>query len=229
MYMLNVLYEKYATKLDFDSDMVQLCGVASCNAISRKTGIDTPCAAFIDGAVRPIARPTYVQKQAYNGHKCVHSIKFQSVTLANGLIISMYGPVEGRRHDVILLQYSDIGRKWQACALSGAYIYGDPAYPLRPWLLSPFKGASLTHEQAKFNKQMSSVRVSVEWCFGAIMRYWAFLDYKKNLRIFLSPVAKMYLIGVLFTNCLTCARSGNQTSRFFRLDPPSLERYLNEE
>ncbi|KAH7956773.1 hypothetical protein HPB52_012558 [Rhipicephalus sanguineus] len=35
-------------------------------------------------------------------------------------------------------------------------LYGDPAYPLRPLLLKPYGGASLTPEQCAFNKAMSS-------------------------------------------------------------------------
>ncbi|KAH9110594.1 hypothetical protein AeMF1_014649 [Aphanomyces euteiches] len=212
--------------------MVSESTAASAQAIAKKAGVDTPCAAFIDGTVRPISRPTYFQRQAYNGHKRVHSIKFQSVVLANGLIISMYGPIEGRRHDVILLKESGVGQKWLSHACPGTYVYGDPAYPLRPLLISPYKGARLTSAQASFNKKMSSVRVSVEWCFAGILRDWAFLNYKKNLKVFLSPVAKMYLIGVLLSNCITCTSRdtivGNQTSQFFNLAPPSLENYLKE-
>ncbi|KAH9124894.1 hypothetical protein AeMF1_004412 [Aphanomyces euteiches] len=195
-------------------------------AISRKTKIETNCVAFVDGTVRPIARPVYFQQEAYNGHKRVHSIKFQSLTIAHGLIISMFGPIEGRRHDVALLRESNLGSNWRAAVPEGHYIYGDPAYPLRPWLLSPYKAARLTAKQALYNSRMSSVRVSVEWSFGDVLRYWAFLDYRKNLKVFLSPVAKLYLTGVLLTNCLTCERGGNPTSLFFGVDPPELEKYL---
>ncbi|KAH9074077.1 hypothetical protein Ae201684P_015975 [Aphanomyces euteiches] len=198
--------------------MVSAWTAASAQAIAKKAGVDTPCAAFIDGTVRPISRPTYFQRQA--------------VVLANGLIISMYGPIEGRRHDVILLKESGVGQKWLSHACPGTYVYGDPAYPLRPWLISPYKGARLTSAQASFNKKMNSVRVSVEWCFAGILRDWAFLNYKKNLKVFLSPVAKMYLIGVLLSNCIACTSRdtivGNQTSQFFNLAPPSLENYLKE-
>src|SRR4051794_28192081 len=40
---------------------------------------------FIDGTVRPIARPTRHQRQVYNGHKRVHAIKFQSAVERPGL------------------------------------------------------------------------------------------------------------------------------------------------
>ena len=51
------------------------------------------CFGFIDGTVRPISRPGQHQRIVYNGHKRVHSLKFQSVALPNGLIGNMYGPV----------------------------------------------------------------------------------------------------------------------------------------
>ena len=44
------------------------------------------CFGFIDGTVRPIARPAENQRVVYNGHKCVNTLKFQSIVLPNGLI-----------------------------------------------------------------------------------------------------------------------------------------------
>ena len=51
------------------------------------------CFGFIDVTVRPIPRPGQHQRIVYNGHKRVHSLKFQSVALPNGLIGNTYGPV----------------------------------------------------------------------------------------------------------------------------------------
>ena len=62
-------------------------------------------------------------------------------------------------------------------------IYGDPAYGLDLNMLSPFRGAKLTAEQQEFNRCMRKVRVSVEWGFGKITQIFAFLGFKKNLKI----------------------------------------------
>ena len=51
------------------------------------------CFGFIDGTVRPIARPGLNQRVLYNGHKRVHSLKFQAVAIPNGLIANLHGPV----------------------------------------------------------------------------------------------------------------------------------------
>ena len=48
---------------------------------------------FIDGTVRPICQPQDNQRVEYNGHKRVHTIKFQSVTEPSGMIDQIYGSV----------------------------------------------------------------------------------------------------------------------------------------
>ena len=73
---------------------------------------------------------------------------------------------------------------------------------------------------------MSSVHVSVEWNFGKIARYFAYLDFKKNQKILLQPVGKIYLVSALLTNCHTCLY-GFLTTTFFGVQPPDLETYLS--
>ena len=73
-------------------------------------------------------------------------------------------------------------------------IYGDPAYPLRVHLQAPFRQRVPTPQMQLFNKSMSAVRCSVEWIFGDIINYLKFLDFKKNLKIGLSQVGKMYIV-----------------------------------
>ena len=51
------------------------------------------CFGFIDGTVRPIARLGTNQRVMYNGHKHVHSLKFQAIATPNVLIAHLYGPV----------------------------------------------------------------------------------------------------------------------------------------
>ena len=45
-------------------------------------------------------------------------------------------------------------------------LYGDPAYPLKVRLLSPFRFGVLSDEMKAYNAAMSTVRSSVEWLFG---------------------------------------------------------------
>lgn len=104
-------------------------------------------------------------------------------------------------------------------------IYGDPAYPLRVHLQAPYKKGHLTADEEAFNSSMSNVRSSVEWVFNDITSYFAFLDFKKNLKIALSPVGTMYSTCGLLRNALTCFY-GSSTSSFFDLQPPTIQEYF---
>ena len=57
-------------------------------------------------------------------------------------------------------------------------IYGDPAYPQRIWLQTPYRDANLTVAQQQYNASMSTVRVAVKRVFGDILAYFALMDYK---------------------------------------------------
>lgn len=195
---------------------------------------------FIDGTVRPICRPIDGQRLVYNGHKRVHALKFQSVVTPDGMIANLYGPVEGRRHDAFLLTDSGLlgqlevhmDRPNAAEGTPPVYsLYGDPAYPIRAHLLRPFRGANLTEQQQAFNTQMSAVRVCVEWEFGKMLQLFAFLDFKKNLKVLLQPVGAIYLTSAILTNCYKCLYGSETATTFSTEDapmrPPLLEEYLH--
>ena len=187
------------------------------------------CWGFIDGTIRAMCRPSYAQQLGYSGHKRKHGIKFQSIALPNGLIGYLWGPVLGRRHDAHMLDDSNLLNELRQMMVrigSTYCIYGDPAYPLSPVLQCPFRGAALTVNQRLFNRDMSAARVTVEWLFGIVLRDFAFLDFKANLKLWLSPIAIYYKVAVLLTNCLTCLNGGNQVSMLFGMSPPSIEEYL---
>lgn len=63
------------------------------DAISGQGAPLDNCFGFVDGTVRPISRPDERQRIVYNGHKRVHALKFQSLSLPNGVIGNLYGPV----------------------------------------------------------------------------------------------------------------------------------------
>jgi len=199
-------------------------------AVTRKGSPLTNCFGFVDGTVRPISRPGENQRIVYNGHKRVHALKYQAVVIPNGLEANLYGPVEGRCHDAGMLRDSGLLNILQRNAHTPRgdilCIYGDPAYPLRPQLMCPYRNIrALTPHMMAFNKAKSEVRVAVEWRFGNIADYFKFIDYKKNLKLGMSAVGKQYIVSVLMRNILTCLY-GNTTSEFFQVDPPTLLQYL---
>ena len=189
---------------------------------------------FVDGTIRRIARPSRGQQSQYSGHRRIHGLKFESVSLPNGIIARLFGPVDGRRHDITMARLSGLYQELRrfhdsVFQTTGEHVtaFADSAYSamISPWLLTGYKGAQLTSLQHDFNSLMSKVRVSVEWCFGDVIRSFAFLDFAKNLKVLLQPVAKLYIVGCLLSNCRSCLY-GNITSEFFGCETPTLENYL---
>ncbi len=190
---------------------------------------------FLDGTLRPMCRPSYGQRSQYSGHKRVHGLKFEILSLPNGIIARLYGPEDGRRHDITMARNSGLYGALELIQNAGQDVWGerfrcfaDSGYIglLNDALIIGFKGAHLTQDQQAFNTCMSRVRESVEWTFGKVVVYFAFLDFKKNLKAFLQPIAVYYIVGALLTNCHTCFY-GSETSDFFDCAPPDLEEYLN--
>ena len=137
--------------------------------------------------------------------------------------------LEGRRHDSGMVIVSGLLAALEENAFvddQPMCIYGDPAYPLRIHLQSPYRYRPfLTPEMQAFNESMSKVRTSVEWLFGDIINYFKFLDFKKNLKISLSSIGKMYVVAAILRNALTCMQS-NSTSKFFAVEPLTVDEYF---
>ena len=127
----------------------------------------------------------------------------------------MFGPIEGKRHDAFMLGVSGLAEKlgrFQRPNGEPCIIYGDRAYGLTRNILAPFRGVRLTDDQQEFNSRMSKLRVSVEWGFDKICLLFAFLDFKKNLKILLQPIGKYYLVAAVLANSIN--QSINQSIIF---------------
>ena len=155
-----------------------------------------------------ICRPSQYQQVAYNGHDRAHCLKFQAIVIPNGIIAHLYGPVEGRRHDMQLWDVSSIAEKLAEHAVvpnphipgrsESFQIYGDATYGLSPHILSPFCGSGVrTADELAWNNLMGKDRVSVENVFAVILNFWPFLQAYWKMKVFGSPVGRYYRVGVL--------------------------------
>ena len=133
-------------------------------------------------------------------------------------------------HDARMLAVSHLHDDLENFAFNPAgremCLYGDPAYLLRFHVQSPFRYGILTRQMQIFNEATSAVCTSVEWLFGDIINFFFFMDFKKNMKIGLSQVEKMYIVCAILRNSLTCLYS-NTTAAYFGLDPPTLNDYFN--
>lgn len=199
-------------------------------AVQAKGAPIPNCFGFIDGTTRGICRPTQNQETYYSGHKRHHCVKFQSVVCPDGMIVSLKGAYEGRKHDAGIFRDSQLYRQLEQCVRfpngENFILYGDKAYGIKELLLSPYpERVDMTQQQREFNERMSKVRIAVEWGFGKIISEFAFLDFKKNQKILLQEVGSMYMTAVILTNCHSCLY-GNQTAQNFNTMPVELEQYL---
>jgi hypothetical protein len=147
------------------------------------------------------------------------------------MIANLFGPIEGRRHDSFMLAESKLLPQLELLNHTRGgpayYLYGDSGYPIRTCLISPFRGR-MTEDQARFNSSMTKVRVSVEWGFGKMLSQFAFLDYKKNLKLYKQAIGKTYAVAAILANVHTCLY-GSQTSTKFGCEPPTVLQYLRND
>jgi hypothetical protein len=47
------------------------------------------------------------------------------------------------------------------------------------------------------------------------------------MKIQQSAIIPMWYLAIFLTNCLPCAKGGNQISKYFDVPPPSLDEYIN--
>lgn len=235
------LDEKWRHLLDFDHEgLLAPANLAQyANAIYNRGAPLSGVWGFIDCTIRAISRPVEWQRVAYNGHKKHHALKYQAVMLPNGMFGHLYGPFEGRRNDVHLLNSSQLLHKCAQYAIRPGstpddppkrryfQLFGDPAYGLSPYLISPFAGpGQRSQAELDWNMAMAAVRIEVEHGFAIVLETWAFLRAGWKMKVFGSPVGRYYRFGVLLTNALNCLRP-NQVAQYFNCSPPSLRTYFH--
>lgn len=201
----------------------------------RSAGAMLPhCIGFIDVTKIHVCRPigdNELQQSLYSGHKRIHWLLFCTITTPDGLVFFCDGPVEGRRHDLYLLNQSGLDDAVRDSLLIDDvqyYVYGDAAYinHTRPWLLSGFPPAFITPFMSAFNTSNNRPRTSVEWNYKDVKQMFTSTDFKRSLKIRKSPVGLLYLLSCLLWNLKVCLHSGGQVGSFFECKPPSLHDYM---
>jgi hypothetical protein len=94
--------------------------------------------------------------------------------MPNGMIVRLDGPFNGRRHDSAILHLSKLLEECQDYLEtnqgSNFAFYGDPGYANQKFIKVGYKNYQrLSSSQKEFNKDMSALRVHVEYGFGKIV------------------------------------------------------------
>jgi DDE superfamily endonuclease len=153
-YALDLFFDKFQvlTK-NWPTDFVRSRAQLYANAISRKGAVLSRTVAFIDGTSLTIARPSGLgQRATYSGQKRKNCLKFQAIAAPDGILLNLFGPMEGRSHEMTLYRASEIDHLLSnSLFVQGQqyYVYGDSAYTLRPYLQVAFRGTELSLNQAQ--------------------------------------------------------------------------------
>jgi hypothetical protein len=94
-------------------------------------------------------------------------------------------------------------------------------------MISIYRGQHLPPVSVAFNAVMCPIQMFMEWGYEKVVHYWAFLDFKKQMKIQQSAIIPMWHLAIFFTSCLTCEKGGDPISKYFDVPPPSLEEYIN--
>lgn len=189
-----------------------------------------------------------INQAFYNGWKSIHGLKHQSVDIAYGFSIDLHGPASLRRNDLSLLRRSNVNDRFRDVQRPNNIdsdefdrllymIFGDSAYKPRSHTRSYFPVSKMPHltdeQRAAFkdwNRQMKSVRISIEWNYGVTATLFRYLRRTDKLKVLQSDsVMKVYTVATLFRN-LHIGLYGGNTSTYFGLVAPHdfVEKYLTQ-
>lgn len=127
----------------------------------------------IDGSYIPILTPAHKLRSTYTNRHHQTSMTLQGICDGKKKFWDVFTGVSGRTHDARTFEFSDINPQLEGICEGRYHLLGDGAYPLRPWLLTPYKNLGLlTPEEINFNLKFSSTRVCIENAFGILkMRF----------------------------------------------------------
>ncbi len=174
-----------------------------------------------------------IQKAFYNGWKSIHGLKHQTVDIAHGFTIDMYGPTSVRRNDLRLLGLSRINERMAAMQVGGEPVtgYGDSIYPHFSHMRSCWRVGgvgALDEDEVVDNDSYKSVRISIEWNYMNTSNLFRYLKNLNKLRVMKSTVVcKIYIVCTILRNC-HIALYGGISSNYFDIVLPSdmLEKYM---
>lgn len=170
-----------------------------------------------------------VQRELYNAYYSGHGLKWQQTNSPDG-IIYVSGPELGSQNDGTMCDISGLEQALANLSERVNFIvkvYGDQGYNPDDHIDVPDPGGAHIYglPAGGRNQKMKGLRNTSEWGMWEVAGAWQFLNYKANLKVFLSPVAKLWPVGAILANCKTCLY-GNKTSNYLNCTPPVMEDYL---
>ncbi|XP_064651986.1 putative nuclease HARBI1 [Lineus longissimus] len=122
----------------------------------------------IDGCHIKIKAPTK-NPNSYVNRKKFHSVVLQGVCDDALAFTHVYTGWPGCTHDARVFNNSSVFQEAAAKFETDEFLLGDSAYPIQPWLMTPYKDyGNITRDQKRYNKRHNSARVVIERAFGQL-------------------------------------------------------------
>lgn len=139
----------------------------------------------MDGSHVTIIAPRGADKLEFYDRKKRYSIVLHAVCDANLFFTNVdvrWWP--GSVHDARALRTSDLYPIAPEVCATGYHFIGDSAYPLKTWLMRPYKRfRRLNRMQKHYNKVLSRTRQVIERAFGTLKNKWRRLFYLHRSQI----------------------------------------------
>ncbi|XP_061164902.1 putative nuclease HARBI1 [Saccostrea echinata] len=121
----------------------------------------------------------------------------------------------GSCHDARVLRNSDLWENGLQMIPNIYHIIADAAYPLRIWLLTPYRdNGHLTHEQRRYNNYLSSNRMVIERAFALLKGRFRRLRFLETQKI-------EYAVKIIMTSCVlhnVCIFNHDEVDDFIQQD-----------
>lgn len=185
---------------------------------------------IIDGTHIRIKAPRK-KPEVYINRKKYHSMNVQAVVQEDRQIIDLFAGYPGSVHDSRVLRNSPLYSSFRADDFVGPneesyHILGDGGYPLRTWLITPYRNnGHLQLEQTRFNEILSGTRQIVE-------RSFALLKGRFRRLLYLDCVSMETVVDTIVVCCILhniCILNQDELPVFELIDDEFPNDMLNED
>ncbi|XP_058816678.1 putative nuclease HARBI1 [Topomyia yanbarensis] len=170
----------------------------------------------VDGCYISIRKPARKMAHTYVNRHDQLSITLQAVCNAKREFIDVDVGYSSRMHDARIFENSFISEKLPRICGQQFHILGDAAYPLREFLLVPFKDyGNLSNVQRNYNLKFSQTRVTIENVFGLLktrFKQLMRLDFHSVERMALFVLACCVLHNLCAGDHMATSESSNQST-----------------
>lgn len=123
----------------------------------------------IDGCYIYIRKPMHKIRSTYVNRHGLISITLQGICDADKKFLDVFVGATSKIHDSRIFKLSHIYLHLPTICEGKYHILGDAAYPLREFLLTPYRDfGDLSEQEKKYNKKHCQTRIKIENTFGLL-------------------------------------------------------------